>query len=150
MAVKERDCQENASALPGYGEGDARNGGDPPPRDDSSVMADDIPEIEADDASEAVLDGAFLLDVREPDEWSAGHAPEAVHVPMGELVLRVAELPRDRRIVAICRSGQRSRVVAEALAAEGYDVVNTVGGMRAWQAYGFDVVDDSGGPGVVI
>jgi len=113
-------------------------------------MADDIPEIEADDASEAVAEGAYLLDVREPDEWSAGHAPEAVHVPMGELGLRVAELPRDRRIVAICRSGQRSRVVAEALAAEGYDVVNTVGGMRAWQAFGLDVVDDAGGPGVVI
>ena len=113
-------------------------------------MADDIPEIEADDASEAVGEGSFLLDVREPDEWSAGHAPDAVHVPMGELGARLAELPRDRQIVAICRTGQRSRVVAEALATEGYDVVNTVGGMRAWQAFGFDVVDDTGDPGVVI
>jgi len=113
-------------------------------------MVEDIPEIEADDASEAVTAGAFLLDVREPDEWSAGHAPDAVHVPMRELHLRAEALPRDRLIVAICRTGQRSRVVAETLAADGYDVVNTVGGMRAWQAFGFDVVDDAGGPGVVI
>ena len=113
-------------------------------------MTAEVPELEADDAHAVVDAGAFLLDVREPDEWDAGHAPNAVHIPTREVQTRADELPRDRRIVAICRSGARSRVVAEALIAAGYDAVNTIGGMKAWQAGGFDVVTDAGGPGVVI
>ncbi|MFI5047530.1 MAG: rhodanese-like domain-containing protein [Acidimicrobiia bacterium] len=113
-------------------------------------MGEEIPEIEADDAYAAVEAGAFLLDVREPDEWAAGHAPDAVHVPMTEVLERVGEVPRDRLVVAICRSGGRSRAIAEVLAADGYDVVNTIGGMRAWQMFGYDVVTDAGTPGAVI
>ncbi|HEX5587068.1 MAG TPA: rhodanese-like domain-containing protein [Acidimicrobiia bacterium] len=112
-------------------------------------MSEDVPEIEADDAEAAVAAGAFLLDVREPEEWVEGHAPGAVHVPMREVPDRLAELPKDRLVVATCRSGARSRAVAALLAAEGYDVVNALGGMQAWQAYGFDVVTDSGAPGIV-
>ena len=112
-------------------------------------MGVEVPELEVDDAEAAVAGGAFLLDVREPDEWDAGHAPGAVHVPMREIQARAGELPRDRRIVAICRSGARSRSVAEVLIADGFDAVNTVGGMKAWQAGGFDVVTDAGSPGVV-
>lgn len=113
-------------------------------------MAEDLPELEADDAHDAVETGAFLLDVREPDEWAAGHAPGSVHIPMGELGGRLDELPRDRRIVAICRTGARSRAVGEALAGEGFDIVNAFGGLKAWEAFGFDVVDDAGRAGVVI
>ena len=112
-------------------------------------MTEDVNEIEADDAQEAVAAGAMLLDVREPEEWLEGHAPGAVHVPMSDVQDRLAELPKDRLVVAICRSGSRSRAVAALLAAEGYDVVNAVGGMQAWQAYGFDVVTDAGTVGVV-
>ena len=83
------------------------------------------------------------------DEWQAGHAPGAVHIPMGDVPVRVDELPRDRRIVAICRSGSRSRAITEALVTAGYDAANTIGGMKAWQANGFDVVTDSGAPGMV-
>jgi rhodanese-related sulfurtransferase len=112
-------------------------------------MTPDVPEYEADDAEAAVAGGALLLDVREPDEWQAGHAPGSVHIPMRDVQTRAGELPRDRRIVAICRSGARSRVVAEALIGAGYDAVNVIGGLKAWQATGFDVVTDSGAPGVV-
>jgi rhodanese-related sulfurtransferase len=112
-------------------------------------MTVEVPEFEADDAEAAVAGGAVLLDVREPDEWEAGHAPGSVHIPMREVQARVGELPRDRRIVAICRSGARSRVVAEALIGSGYDVVNVVGGLKAWQASGLDVVTDAGAPGIV-
>ena len=112
-------------------------------------MGDEVPELDVDDALAAVEEGACLLDVREPAEWDAGHAPGAVHVPMGDVQARVDELPRDRRIVAICRSGARSRTVAEYLLAGGFDAVNTVGGMKAWQAGGYDVVTDAGAPGVV-
>jgi len=113
-------------------------------------MVEELPEIEADDAHAAVAAGAFLLDVREPDEWAAGHAPGAVHVPMRELPARSGELPRDRLIVAICRSGARSRTIGEVLAADGFEVANTIGGMRAWAAFGYDVVTDADTPGVVI
>jgi rhodanese-related sulfurtransferase len=113
-------------------------------------MAEELPEIEADDAHAAVEAGAWLLDVREPDEWAAGHAPTAVLVPMRELPERLAELPRDRLIVAICRTGARSRAIGELLQAEGFDVANAIGGMRAWVAFGYDIVTDAGTPGVVI
>ena len=46
-----------------------------------------------------------MLDVREPDEWAAGHVPDSLHIPMGELEARLDELPLDRQIVAVCRSG---------------------------------------------
>ena len=52
--------------------------------------------------------GVFLLDVREDDEWTAGHAPEAVHVRLGDLGTRLSELPQDRELYVICRSGNRS------------------------------------------
>ena len=113
-------------------------------------MDTEIPEIEADDVHAAVAAGAFLLDVRELDEWAAGHAPDAVHVPMRDVPTRSGEFPRDRLVVAICRSGARSLAVAELLLADGFDVVNAIGGMRAWQSYGYDVVTDAGAVGVVV
>ena len=102
-----------------------------------------------------VEDGALLLDVREADEWDAGHAPEAVWIPMGDLQTRVDELlsrvaETDERIVAICRTGARSGVVAGALIGAGYDAVNLDGGMRAWASEDFAVVASDGLPGVVI
>ena len=94
--------------------------------------------------------GAFLLDVREDDEWQAGHAPEAVHVVMAAVPDRTAELPTDRTIVCICRVGGRSGAVALALAGAGYDVRNVGGGMLAWEAAGYPVVGESGDPGRII
>jgi len=94
--------------------------------------------------------GAFLLDVREDDEWHAGHAPEAVHVVMGAVPDRTAELPSDRTIVCICRVGGRSGAVALALAGAGYDVRNVGGGMLAWEGAGYPVVSESGDPGRII
>jgi DMSO/TMAO reductase YedYZ molybdopterin-dependent catalytic subunit/glyoxylase-like metal-dependent hydrolase (beta-lactamase superfamily II) len=92
-------------------------------------------------AGKALIDaGALLLDVREPGEWQAEHAPDAVLVPMGQLRNRHAELPRDRPIVVICRSGGRSAAVTGALRAAGFDAVNLAGGMCAWAAAGLPVV----------
>ena len=64
------------------------------------MSADQVEDVSAEDGHQMVEDGGFLLDVREADEWDAGHAPEAVWIPMGELQARVDELPPDRRIVA--------------------------------------------------
>ncbi|HEX6312927.1 MAG TPA: rhodanese-like domain-containing protein [Acidimicrobiia bacterium] len=109
----------------------------------------EVPAVDADEGSALVEDGAVLLDVREPDEWQAGHAPAARHLPMREVQARHDELPRDRRIVAICRSGGRSSAVTEALNAWGFDAVNLAGGMRAWSAAGYPVVTDAGDAGTV-
>lgn len=91
-----------------------------------------------------------LLDVRELDEWIAGHAPGAIHIPLMELPGRLDLLPTDRRIVCICRSGGRSSRATEFLDSHGFDAVNMVGGMKAWAADGLAVVRIDGGPGAVI
>ncbi len=96
-----------------------------------------------------VRDGAFLLDVRQQDEWDAGHAPDAVFLPLGELSDRHTELPIDQPIVVICRSGGRSTKAAEALVGAGYNAVNLAGGMQAWAADGLPCVTDEGTPGTV-
>jgi rhodanese-related sulfurtransferase len=83
------------------------------------------------DAGEAVA-----LDVREPHEWHRGHIRDALHIPLEELAARLHELPRGRRIVAVCRSGSRSGMVVGALRQHGYDVVNLAGGLLSWHASG--------------
>jgi rhodanese-related sulfurtransferase/glyoxylase-like metal-dependent hydrolase (beta-lactamase superfamily II) len=116
---------------------------------DTSTMTVEVPEVTAEETSVLVAEGALLLDVREADEWHSGHAPNAMHIPMREVPARIDEIPTDRRIVAICRSGGRSRAVAEALIGAGFDVVNVDGGMRAWAAADLPIETDDGSPGVV-
>lgn len=92
-------------------------------------------------------DDGLLLDVREQDEWDAGHAPDALHMPLGSLSPQ--GLPQDRPIVAVCRSGGRSGQATEALRSAGLDVRNMSGGMSAWASRGLPVVRDDGQPGTV-
>jgi rhodanese-related sulfurtransferase len=87
---------------------------------------------------------APMLDVREADEWAAGHAPSARHLPMSELTGRLGELPDDDPLYVVCRSGGRSARVVAYLAGQGYPAVNVDGGMQAWSAQGREVVADSG------
>ena len=108
-----------------------------------------IPEVEVDEAHARVEAGAVVLDVREPDEWRAGRVEGALWIPMGDVAARQHEVPDDRQLVVICRSGGRSGKVVEALVGAGYDAVNLAGGMKAWQASGYPIVADGGGPGVV-
>ena len=74
----------------------------------------------------------FLLDVREPDEWAAGHAPQAVHVPLHDVPDHVDRLPRDAPIAVICHVGARSAHAAAYLLAQGFDACNVIGGMDLW------------------
>lgn len=97
-----------------------------------------------------VPDGAVLLDVREENEWGAGHVPDALHIPMGQLVSRLSELPSGRELVVICRSGQRSAQVTAYLNSVGRPAVNVDGGMQAWVGSGRAVMSDSGAPPAVI
>ncbi|MCU1535829.1 MAG: Rhodanese-related sulfurtransferase [Humibacillus sp.] len=85
----------------------------------------------------ALDDDAVVLDVREDDEWAAGHAPNAVHIPLAELPSRLGELPEsDDTLPVVCRSGGRSGQAVTWLSQQGYDVTNVDGGMKAWHAAG--------------
>ena len=88
-----------------------------------------VPDIDVRAAVEGARDGAILIDVREQHEWDAGHAPSAVHMPLGNL--DAAALPAGL-VLAVCRSGSRSSAAARQLAAAGVDVRNVAGGMQAW------------------
>ena len=98
-----------------------------------------------------VNDHAIVLDVREQDEWDAGHAPGAVHIPLGELPSRLEELPdTDNGTLAVtCRGGGRSSRAVAWLSQQGFDVANLDGGMKGWHAAGKPVVSSSGQPQVI-
>jgi rhodanese-related sulfurtransferase len=103
-------------------------------------MREILPEMSA----VSVPDDAWLLDVREDDEWAAGHAPEARHIPLGQLAARSAEVPQDEAVYVICRSGVRSGKAAQALMRAGWEAINVAGGMQDWAAAGRAMVTDSG------
>ncbi|MBK4346763.1 rhodanese-like domain-containing protein [Lacisediminihabitans changchengi] len=91
-----------------------------------------IPEISAANAITAVAEGAWLMDVREQDEWDRGHAPGAHLVPTSRLNELLGEVPTDQKVLVVCHSGMRSARVTAALLREDYDVINVEGGMMAW------------------
>jgi rhodanese-related sulfurtransferase len=92
-------------------------------------------------------DDAVVLDVREPFEWTAGRAANAVHVPMGRVPDSLGRLPTSAGpLPVICRSGARSAQVAAYLVAHGIDAVNVAGGTQAWAAAGKPMTADSGTP----
>ncbi|MEU5941337.1 rhodanese-like domain-containing protein [Micromonospora sp. NPDC047548] len=99
------------------------------------------------EAAALIADGAVLLDVRDPAEWRAGHAPRARHIPLGQLADRIGELPSDRPVVTVCRSGARSRQAAALLARHHRQVHNLAGGMQAWVQAGMALQAKGGRPG---
>ncbi len=109
-----------------------------------------VEQVGPDAAVRLLAQGAALIDVREPDEWQMGRAPEAVHIPLGELAARLSELPADRELIIVCRSGIRSGTAAAALVKEGWPALNLAGGMQAWKAASFPVVADGGVLGEVV
>jgi rhodanese-related sulfurtransferase len=82
---------------------------------------------------------AFLLDVRQPEEYQEGHIQGAKLIPLGELSSRMQELPKNKEIICICRSGNRSGVATRQLSAAGFKAVNMRGGMLAWSRAGMQV-----------
>ncbi|MDD5057089.1 MAG: rhodanese-like domain-containing protein [Sideroxydans sp.] len=87
--------------------------------------------------------GALLIDVREPDEFAAGHAPNAKLIPLGQLSSRLQEIAsyKDKPIVVMCRSGRRSAIAVAQLQEAGFKQVSNVkGGIQAWQNDGLEVV----------
>lgn len=107
-----------------------------------------LPEITVRDAYDRQRTGALLVDVREPHEWAAGHAPEALHLPLS--AFDPAALPADRELLFVCHLGGRSAQATAFFVAGGRSALNVQGGMRAWRDAGFAVVDDSGSPGAIL
>lgn len=88
----------------------------------------------------ATAEDVCYLDVREPYEWDAGHIDGSLHIPMGDIQVRVEELEKDRPIIVVCQVGQRSALVSEFLVARGFTAQNLEGGLDAWQAQGYPLV----------
>lgn len=110
----------------------------------------DVLQVDSVRATELVDDcAAILLDVREDDEWLAGHAPGARHVRLGDLDPQ-SFVDTATPVVAVCRSGNRSAAAAQKLATVGVTVYNLVGGMKAWREAGQPVIRDDGTEGTVL
>ncbi|MEJ7793238.1 MAG: rhodanese-like domain-containing protein [Gaiellaceae bacterium] len=96
-------------------------------------MKPEVPEVSAEDAFARSASGeAVIVDVRESDEWEAGHIPGALHIPLAELEARWPELRASDSVIAVCRSGNRSATATQALRSVGIDAANLSGGVKAW------------------
>jgi rhodanese-related sulfurtransferase len=98
-------------------------------------------EISVQDAYARRDAGAFILDVREPDEWNQVHIPGATLIPLLELKNRLSEVPKDQEVVVVCHSGNRSKQGRDILLKASYEQVTSMtGGMTQWQAAGYPTV----------
>ena len=103
--------------------------------------ADGLPAfVSVDEAYQLYQDGTFVLDVRTPEEWNEFHAPDTTLIPLDELAARVNELPKDRPIVVICRSGNRSQTGRDILLQAGFNATSVNGGLNEWRDTGYPVV----------
>lgn len=111
-------------------------------RPGNAATAEGLPsEISVSEASAMRDSGAFILDVREPDEWNDSHIPGATLIPLGELASRVNEVPQDQEVVVVCRSGNRSAQGRDILLQAGFEnVTSMAGGINQWKAAGYETV----------
>ena len=109
-----------------------------------SACADEIATITAEalhKTLEAKAEHPLVIDVREPAEFEASHIDGALLAPLATVEENLAQIPKDREIVLVCRSGRRSGIAYERLAARGYTRMwNMTGGMVAWEKLGYPVV----------
>ena len=103
---------------------------------------DDHTDVTVDEAMQLSAGPSVLLDVREQWEWDAGHAPNAILLPTSQLLSRLEELPKDVTLLVVCHSGQRSFAATRFLNDAGYDAVNVLGGMSAWERAGGPLVTE--------
>ena len=110
----------------------------------------DVPSTTVDELTEPVL----LLDVREEDEWTAGHIAAAIHIPMSELPAALATVPppftSDSPVVVVCAVGGRSAHATAWLNQQGFEATNLIGGMHAWAQAGRPMVSETGRPAIVL
>jgi rhodanese-related sulfurtransferase len=105
-----------------------------------------VPTATVDGVPEPLPHGVVVLDVREPEEWTAGHIDGALHIPLGTLPVRLDEVPADATVLVVCRSGGRSAQATMWLEHQGREAVNLHGGMHAWMVAGRPMVSETGQP----
>ena len=97
--------------------------------------------ISVNESFQKISDGAFLLDVRDPQEYEEVHIPDAHLIPLDQLASRIDEVPKDEEVVVYCRTGNRSRDAYDILSQAGYTNVTSIdGGIYAWAQAGYEVV----------
>lgn len=96
--------------------------------------------VSVDETHQMYQDGAFVLDVRTPEEWNEFHVPNTTLIPLEELASRVNELPKDQPIVVVCRSGNRSQAGRDILLQAGFNVTSMNSGLNEWRASGYPTV----------
>lgn len=106
--------------------------------------------IDPKQAKEMMNRGILLIDVREVSEWNKGHAPGAIHLPLGTLQDNLHRVPRDSQVLVCCRSGNRSAKAVALLTQQGYQALDIDGGMAAWDANGLPVVNNRGTRGSIV
>jgi rhodanese-related sulfurtransferase len=106
-----------------------------------TIISPGVPNISPDEAARRLHDdhAIIIVDVRQPVETQSGTIPGAVLIPLTDFSRRLAELPKDRPILTICRSSHRSPIAARQLKKAGYDVTNILGGMISWQKSGLPI-----------
>ncbi|MFI6654292.1 rhodanese-like domain-containing protein [Streptomyces sp. NPDC050523] len=102
-------------------------------------------EATVDELAAAWADGGLAVDVREPDEYAAGHVPGARLMPLRTVPARCGELPADRPVFVICASGNRSRSAADWMTSRGIDAYSVAGGTLTWARGGRPIA--AGAPG---
>lgn len=99
------------------------------------------PEVSIHEAARMRENGAFMLDVREVSEWDEFHIPGSILIPLGQLPQRVDEIPRNRDVVIVCRTGNRSRMGRDILLRSGFGRVTSMqGGVTQWKSQGYQTV----------
>lgn len=98
-------------------------------------MGPQVSQVSSHEVAERLEKGEapVIVDVREPDEYAEGHIPGSRLIPLGTLPERMGEIPSDREVVVVCRSGGRSTAACQHLQAAGYQVKNLTGGMIGWR-----------------
>ncbi len=109
----------------------------------------EVGQADISDLPTAFDQSVVLLDVRENDEWQRGHAAGALHIPMGDVPVRIGEIDPGAKLFVVCHLGGRSLRVARYLARNGYAPINVNGGMQAWADAGRPVITDDGGVGTI-
>jgi rhodanese-related sulfurtransferase len=114
------------------------------------ISPEAVPTVTADQVPVPVPEQLVVLDVREDDEWQAGHIEGAVHIPLSELPARATEISGAAQVLCVCKGGGRSARATMLLRQSGVEAVNLDGGMHGWAAAGHPMLSGTGQPPEVI
>ena len=109
-----------------------------------------VPTVEASEVEDLVSNGHILIDVREEDEWEAGHHREATHISMGTIEENLSKFTIGNDYIIVCRSGARSSRVSNYLLSKDFNVSNLDGGMKALFNVSNNIINSKGSPGQII